>query len=210
MSGTAITEVKAFLRGRIIGLAARARRLARIDYASVGIRPQDLPYVPSPDHFRAANQRLAAIDHDIARRMRLLLRTWRGRPARRVLIDIALVEREIDRARRTFGMFWEVFSQRGSSYAPVLAAHDVIARDCYEAVRQGAPGLLDRKALAPVSYMEHGYSPATMRRGVVLARLLGEPNPFPVIRIPWDRDNPWQSVFTHEVVHNIHFDMGIW
>jgi hypothetical protein len=210
MSEPPITEVKAFLRGRIIGLAARARRLARIDYASVGIRPQDLPYVPSPDHFRAANQRLAAIDRDIARRMRLLLRTWRSRPARRVLIDIALVEREVDRARRTFGMFWEVFSQRGSSYAPVLAAHDVIARDCYDAVQQGAPGLLDRKALAPVSYMEHGYSPATMRRGVVLARLLGEPNPFPVIRIPWDRDNPWQSVFTHEVVHNIHFDMGIW
>ena len=61
MSEPPITEVKAFLRGRIIGLAARARRLARIDYASVGIRPQDLPYVPSPDHFRAANQRLAAI-----------------------------------------------------------------------------------------------------------------------------------------------------
>lgn len=210
MSGTAITEVKAFLRGRIVGLAARARRLARIDYASVGIRPQDLPYVPSPDHFRAANQRLAAIDRDIARRMRLLLRGWRRRPAGRVLIDVALVEREVDRARRAFGMFWEVFSQRGSSYAPVLAAYDVIARDCYDAVHQGAPGLLNRQALAPVSYMEHGYSPATMRRGAVLARLLGEANAFPVIRIPWDRDNPWQSVFVHEVAHNLHADMGIW
>jgi hypothetical protein len=58
--------------------------------------------------------------------------------------------------------------------------------------------------------MEHGYSPATKRRGVVLARLLGETNPFPMIRVPWDRDNPWQPVFLHEVGHNVHADMGIW
>jgi hypothetical protein len=58
--------------------------------------------------------------------------------------------------------------------------------------------------------MEHGYSPATMRRGVSLSRLLGEPNPFPLIRIPWDRDQPWQSVFLHEVAHNLQADLGIW
>jgi hypothetical protein len=58
--------------------------------------------------------------------------------------------------------------------------------------------------------MEHGYSPATMRRGVTLSRLLGEPNPFPVIRIPWDRDHPWQAVFLHEVAHNLQADLGIW
>ena len=210
MGAEAITEARAFLRARIVGLAARARRLARIDYDSVGIRPQDLPYVPSPGHFKAANERLASIDHEIARRMRTVQREWANSPPRRVLIDVALVEREIDRARRAFGMFFEVFSQRGSTYAPVLAAHDVIARDCYDAVSQGAPRLLSRKALAPVTYMEHGYSPATMRRGAVLRRLLGEANPFPVIRIPWDRDNPWQPVFVHEIAHNLHADMGIW
>jgi hypothetical protein len=210
MSTEASTEVRAFLRARIIGLAARARRLGRIDYASVGIRRQDLPYVPSPDHFKAANDRLASIDREIARRMRMVSRRWKNTAPQRVLVDIALVEREVDRARRAFGMFFEVFSQRGSSYAPILAAHDVIARDCYDAVRQCAPHLLGRRALAPVTYMEHGYSPATMRRGAVLSRLLGEPNPFPVIRIPWDRDNPWQSVFVHEVAHNLQADMGIW
>ena len=41
-------------------------------------------------------------------------------------------------------------------------------------------------ALKPLTYMEHGFSPATLRRGVVLSRLLGEANPFPIIRIPWD------------------------
>jgi hypothetical protein len=203
-------EARDFLRVRIIGLAARARRLARIDYDSVGIRPQDLPFAPSPKHFRAANERLAAIDAEVARRLATLRQGSTQAGLQQVLVDIALVEREVDRARRAFGMFFEVFGQRGTSFAPVLAAHDVIANDCYDAVREGAPRLLDRKALAPVSYMEHGYSPATRRRGVVLARLLGETNPFPMIRIPWDRDNPWQTVFLHECAHNLQADMRIW
>jgi hypothetical protein len=210
MTTRSAIEASEFLRVRIVGLAARARRLARIDYESVGIRPQDLPYAPSPEHFRAANERLAAIDTDVARRLGMLRQSAANAEPSRVLIDIALVEREVDRARRAFGMFFEVFGQRGTTFAPVLAAHDVIANDCYDAVREGAPALLDRKALAPMSYMEHGYSPATRRRGTVLARLLGETNPFPMIRIPWDRDNPWQPVFMHECAHNLQADMRIW
>jgi hypothetical protein len=210
MKPHSVTEARTFLRARIIGLAARARRLARIDYASVGIRPQDLPYAPSPAHFQAANDRLASIDREIARRLETVEREWTHAGFQRVLTGIALVEREVDRARRAFGMFFEVFGQRGTSFAPVLAAHDVIANDCYDAVRQGLPRLLGRKALAPITYLEHGYSPATKRRGTVLARLLGETNPFPMIRIPWDRDNPWQAVFLHEVAHNLQADMTIW
>ncbi|HTZ68285.1 MAG TPA: hypothetical protein VMB83_12645, partial [Roseiarcus sp.] len=69
MKPDAFTEARTFLRARIIGLAARARRLARINYDSVGIRPQDLPYAPSPAHFQAANDRLAAIDKQAAKRL---------------------------------------------------------------------------------------------------------------------------------------------
>jgi len=203
-------EVRAFLRARIVALAARAHRLSRIDYASTGIRPQDLPYAPSPAHFRAANERLATIDAQIARRLRRLRQSWATAPHERVLVDIALVEREVDRARRAFGLFFEVFGQRGTNFAPALAAHDAIAADCYAAVRAAAPQIFRGPVLKPLTYMEHGYSPATMRRGVVLRRLLGEPNPFPIIRIPWDRDNPWQAVFLHEVSHNLQADLGIW
>jgi hypothetical protein len=131
-------------------------------------------------------------------------------PVDRLLVDMALVEREMDRVRRLFGMFYEVFAQRGTSFGPALAAHDAVAQDCYAAVRETAPGILGAPLLKPVCYMEHGYSPATMRRGVALARLLGEPNPFPLIRIPWDRDQPWQAVFLHEVAHNLQADLGIW
>ncbi len=199
-----------FLRTKILALAARAHRLAGIDSEGVGIRPQDRPYAPSAAHFQAANQRLASIDRQIAQRLGRLQQTWQSEPKQQVLIDIALVEREIDRSRRAFGMFFDIFSQRGSAFAPALAAHDVIARDCYQAVRESAPRIFRGPMLKPLTYMEHGFSPATMRRGVLLKRLLGEPNPFPIVRIPWDRDNPWQAVFLHEVSHNLQADLGIW
>lgn len=203
-------ETRIFLHTKILGLAARARRLARLDYASVGIRPQDLPYTPSPAHFRAANQRLAKIDRQIQQRLEQVENTWSTAPINQVLRDIALVEREVDRSRRAFGLFFEVFGQRGTTFAPALAAHDVIAVDCYAPIRQVAPALFRGPLLKPICYMEHGFSPATMRRGVQLNRLLGEANPFPIVRIPWDRDNPWQSVFLHEVAHNLQADLGIW
>ena len=202
-------NLRRFLQAKITGLSARLTRLARVDNAFVGLRPQDMPYAPSARHFAVANQRLAAVEQRIRERF-AQLKGWEGRPPQRVLIDVALVERELDRARRLFGMFYEVFAQRGTSYGPTLAAHDAIAEDCYAAVREAAPRIFDGPLLKPVTYLEHGYSPATMRRGVQLSRLLGEANPFPLIRIPWDRDQPWQSVFLHEVAHNLQADLGIW
>jgi hypothetical protein len=203
-------ETRRFLQTKAHTLAARARRLAQLTPNGVGIRPQDEPYAPSPAHFEAANRRLAAIDQSVERRLEELNSRLGSTPPPQVLLSIAMVEREIDRARRAFGMFFEVFSQRGSSFAPALAAHDAVAADCYAAIRRTSPTIFGGALLKPLTYMEHGYSPATMRRGVILRRLLGETNPFPVIRIPWDRDNPWQSVFLHEVSHNIQADLGVW
>ncbi|NBA94780.1 hypothetical protein [Pseudomonas sp. R5(2019)] len=199
-----------FVQHKIHGLSARLSRLARVDNAFVGIRAQDMRYAPSPRHFEVANARLGAVEQRIRRRFSKLQHDWQNNPPQRVLVDAALVERELDRARRLFGMFYEVFAQRGTAFGPALAAHDAIAEDCYRAVRESAPQIFDGPLLKPVCYMEHGYSPATMRRGVQLGRLLGEANPFPLIRIPWDRDQPWQSVFLHEVAHNLQADLGIW
>ena len=200
-----------FLAVKARGLKSRARRLVRLTARSVGYRAEDLPFAPSPAHFRAANRRLAAIDRMVRKRVQELDATMAaGAAPQDALLALAMVEREVDRARRTFGMFFEVFAQRGTAYAPALAAHDAIARDCYEAVRANAPRLFAGPLLGPITYLEHGYSPATMRRGVTLSRLLGETNPFPLIRIPWDRARPWQAVFLHEVSHNLQADMGLW
>jgi hypothetical protein len=203
-------EARRFLRTKVIALAARSRRLAQIEPGSVGIRPQDAPFAPSPPHFAAANNQLAAIDREVARRLSSVRQHWMTAPGQRVLTEIALVEREIDRARRAWGLFFEVFSQRGSAFAPVLAAHDAIAADCYAAAAATVPGVLHNPRLKPLTYMQHSASPATWRAGIHLARLLGEAVPFAMIRIPWDRDNPWQGVFLHEVAHNLQADLGIW
>lgn len=205
-----VRETKQFLHAKVRTLTARARRLSELTPEAVGIREEDYRFAPTVPHFKAANKRLARIDAAIEKRLKFLKRHWRSAQPRRVLLYATLVEREIDRARRTFGMFFEVFSQRASAFAPVLAAHDVIAEDCYKAVRQSAPLIFSGTLVKPLTYLEHGYSPATMRRGVTLARLLGESNPFPLIRIPWDRDNPWQAVFLHEVSHNLQADLHVW
>jgi hypothetical protein len=199
-----------FIDAKIRALVARSRRLTSLTPRRIGIPGRFSAFAPTPAHFAAANRRLGRIDKLIADRIAFLRRSAAQEPPRQVLVAIALAEREVDRARRTFGMLFEVFSQRNTSFAPALAAHDAIASDCYESILSHAPMVFDHSILRPFTYMEHGYSPATMRRGVALSRLLGEANPFPLIRIPWDRDNPWQSVFLHEVAHNLQSDLGLW
>ncbi len=204
------TSTSRFLDTKFRALKARAVRLHRLTPRMIGLRPEDLPYAPSRSHFNAANRRLATIGQRIAHDIRTIERTWPPATPERALSQMAMLDRQVDRARRTFGMFFEMLSQRGSSFAPALAAHDVIATDCYAIVRATLPEVFRGPLIKPLTYMEHGYSPATQRRGVALSRLLGDSNPFPVIRIPWDRDNPWQSVFLHEVSHNLQADMGVW
>jgi hypothetical protein len=46
----------------------------------------------------------------------------------------------------------------------------------------------------------------------MLQRLLGETNPFPLVRVPHEHiQSPWGlGVFLHEVSHNLHSDLGVW
>ena len=208
------TELYAFLDAKIRSLAARARRLATFNRQSVGIRPEDVPYTPSPAHFAAANTRLGQIDRHVRTQLSALARELR-RPGSRyddLLRRAALVEREVDRARRAYGLFFDVFIQRGTAFAPALAACDTIAADCFQIVRQAAPGLIRGPLLKPVTYLEHSFSPATFRRGVMLRRLLGEHNPFPLVRVPYERiESPWgMGVLLHEIGHNLQADLGVW
>ncbi|MDJ0386939.1 hypothetical protein QMO56_02335 [Roseomonas sp. E05] len=208
--GDAAGPVARFFAAKRRGLTSRARRLVSLTPLSVGLRADEMAYAPSAAHFEAANKRLRAIDRTVLARLRSLAALPPAAPDEDRLLAMAMVEREVDRARRAFGLFFEVFAQRGTAFARPLAAHDAIARDCYAAVTAAAPRIFHGTLLPPLTYLEHGYSPATMRRGVTLSRLLGETNPFPLIRIPFDRDRPWQAVFLHEVAHNLQADLGLW
>jgi hypothetical protein len=59
--------------------------------------------------------------------------------------------------------------------------------------------------------MRTGFSPATYRRGLRLARLGRLPNPFPLIELPYHRlVNPWTlGAVLHEVSHNLQNDLGL-
>ncbi|RKG62285.1 hypothetical protein D7X30_02935 [Corallococcus sp. AB011P] len=203
-----------FLRAKVQSITFRAGRLSRLTPQDVGIRARDVPYAPSAAHFAAANARLGEIDRDVRRALSRLNGRLRDAPPSpdEVLERNALLEREIDRARRAYGLFFDVFSQRGTRFAPALAACDAIAVDCFQAVRQAAPGLMHSPMLKPLTYLEHGFSPATFRRGVLLSRLLGERNPFPLIRVPYERvEAPWgMGVILHEIGHNLQADLSIW
>jgi hypothetical protein len=199
-----------FLDTKRRGLVSRARRLVALTPEAVGLRAEDMPFAPSAQHFAAANRRLQEIERAVVERLHEITRLGKDARLEDRLLASAMVEREVDRSRRAFGLFFEVFAQRGTAFHRSLAAHDAIARDCYAAVRAAAPRIFRGPLVAPLTYLEHGYSPATMRRGVTLSRLLGERNPFPLIRIPYDRDRPWQATFLHEVAHNLHADLGLW
>jgi hypothetical protein len=207
-------EVRQFLTAKVRALSARARRLARLTHQTVGIRPGDLPYTPSAAHFQEANVRLAEIDRDVRAgldRLDAAMRAPQAAP-QAVLRTAALVERQIDRARRAFALYFDIFGQRGTSFAPALAAADEVAADCFRHVRQSFPGLLPNRMLKPVSFVDPSFSPATFRRGVMMRRLLGERNPFPLVRVPHERlESPWGfGVVLHEVGHNLQADLGVW
>jgi hypothetical protein len=107
---TAGSAVDDFLATKFIALNARARRLTSLTPRQVGLRPQDVPYAPSAEHFAVANRRLQAIDRAILARISALSQRWPPATPGQGLARMALLEREVDRARRTFGMLFEVFS----------------------------------------------------------------------------------------------------
>src|SRR5581483_9408854 len=134
---------RSFLRLKAEALQARARQIVALTPAAVGLRARDMLYAPSPSHFAAARSKLAAIDRAIQKRTALAVAQGRDGPhpsAEDRLLHLAMLERDVDRARRIFGLLFEIFAQRGTNYAPALAAYDVIAIDCYRAMTDGLPG----------------------------------------------------------------------
>ena len=111
-------NTKKFIETKVRALIARARRLSMLTPDMAGLRPKDRAFAPSAAHFAAANRRLKKIDRKIAKRIRFLKAHWRTARPQRTLVYIALLEREVDRARRTFGLMFEVFNQRASAFAP--------------------------------------------------------------------------------------------
>jgi hypothetical protein len=112
---------------------------------------------------------------------------------------------------RVWDFYFELFTQRQSQFGPWLLSCDRIALNCYQAAFTGIASLRPVPAPGPFSYMRTGFSPATFRRGVRLARLGRLPNPFPLVQLPYHRlVSPWTlGAVLHECSHNLQNDLGL-
>jgi len=108
--------------------------------------------------------------------------------------------------------YFDLFSQRLSSFGERLRSVDRIAANCYEDVYLALGTARPTPSLLPFSYAQSGFSPLTIRRGVPMAKLRYHPNLFPLIMLPQHRlDNVWAlSSVLHEVSHNLQADLGLW
>lgn len=115
-------------------------------------------------------------------------------------------------AEKLLAFYRGIFQQRGGRFGTRLAAMDLIALDCYQAVWLGLGKARSIPAPAPFAYVEDGRGPATYRRGVKLTKLGRRPNPFPLVKVPQHRlHNPWTlGAVPHEVSHNLQNDLGLW
>jgi hypothetical protein len=112
---------------------------------------------------------------------------------------------------RVWDFYFELFTQRQSQFGPWLLACDRIALNCYQAAFTGIASTRPVPAPGPFAYMRTGFSPATFRRGVRLARLGRLPNPFPLVQLPYHRlVSPWTlGAVLHECSHNLQNDLGL-
>lgn len=103
--------------------------------------------------------------------------------------------------------YFDLFVQRLSSFGERLLSVDRIAANCYEDLYVGIGTAQPTPSLLPFSYASSGFSPATFRRGVPLARLRFNKNLFPLIMLPQHRlDNVWAlSSVLHEVSYQLAF-----
>jgi len=204
-----------WVRTQATNVTRHAAALRPFRQAEFGVDPA----APTIGHIQAANQLIGEL------RRRLMTVTGQVRTASRAAaadpsranLDrlLRLKERAHDGVRATeqiWDFYFELFGQRqGQPYGDWLLSCDRIAQDCYQAAYLGVGVAKSVPAPPPFAYMRTGFSPATFRRGIPLARLGRNLNPFPLVQLPYHRlVNPWTlGAILHEVSHNLQNDLGL-
>ncbi len=173
---------------------------------------------PSEGHLQAANELIVGLRAELVRMTQTVARA--SAAARRepttARLQRLMVQKEqahdiVRAVEQVWDFYFELFGQRQSRYADWLLSCDRIALNCYQIAFTGVGVAKSVPAPPPFSYMRTGFSPATFRRGIALPRLGRNPNPFPLIQLPYHRlVNPWTlGAVLHEVSHNLQNDMGL-
>jgi hypothetical protein len=174
--------------------------------------------LPSEAHIGAANQLIRTLRTRMLKLTRFVSQdasTAETQPDTRNLQRLMRrKEQAHDKVRvieQVWDFYFELFGQRQSRFGTWLLSCDRIALDCYKAAYTGLGVARSIPAPPPFSYMRTGFSPATFRRGIPLRQLGRQPNPFPLIQLPYHRlVNPWTlGAVLHEVSHNLQNDLGL-
>jgi hypothetical protein len=204
-----------WLRLQGINVARHAAALRPFRRGEFGLDPA----APTEGHVQAANDLIRHLRTELLRitnQVRAASRRANADPtAENLRQTIRLKEQAHDWVRATeqiWDFYFELFGQRQSApYGDWLLSCDRIALDCYQAAYLGVGVAKSVPAPPPFSYMRTGFSPATFRRGIPLARLGRRLNPFPLVQLPYHRlVNPWTlGAVLHEVSHNLQNDLGV-
>jgi hypothetical protein len=177
------------------------------------------PAAPGEEHIKAVNRFIDSLRIKLDEMVR-----WVGAAASAARREPTserlrvLLERKQETLNRVlyvegiWDFYFDLFVQRLSNFGERLLSVDRIAANCYEDLYVSIGTAQPTPSLLPFSYANSGFSPATYRRGVPLARLRFNKNLFPLITLPQHRlDNVWAlSSVLHEVSHNLQADLGLW
>lgn len=177
------------------------------------------PAAPSEAHIKAVNRFIDSLKVQLDEMARWVVAAANAakREPTAARLQVLLGRKEIVSSRVTYvegiwDFYFDLFVQRLSSFGERLLAVDRIVTSCYEDLYIGIGAAQPTPSLLPFSYAHSGFSPATYRRDVPLARLRYNKNLFPLIMLPQHRlDNVWAlSSVLHEVSHNLQYDLGLW
>ncbi|MCC6670742.1 MAG: hypothetical protein IT458_06765 [Planctomycetes bacterium] len=219
MAGSQATTVaegvwRPWVRAQVVNALrhAAALRPFRVDEFGTG------PEAPTPGHVTAVNDLLIRLRRGLVQevgRVRTAARTALaapGTPALQALVSTKEQAHTWVRAiERIWDFYFELFGQRQSRFGSWLLACDRIALDCYQHVYLGVPIPKSIPAPPPLAYLRTGFSPATFRRGIPLAHLGKQLNPYPLVQLPYHRlVSPWTlGAVLHEVSHNLQNELGL-
>ncbi|HZT98873.1 MAG TPA: hypothetical protein VFA10_04395, partial [Ktedonobacteraceae bacterium] len=166
------------------------------------------PAAPGEEHIKAVNRFIDSLRiklDEMARWVGAAASAARREPtSERLRVLLERKQAALNRVLYVEGIwdfYFDLFVQRLSNFSERLLSVDRIAANCYEDLYVSIGTAQPTPSLLPFSYANSGFSPATYRRGVPLARLRFNKNLFPLITLPQHRlDNVWAlSSVLHEV-----------
>lgn len=173
-------------------------------------------HLPRKAHFDAVNALLSKSAHKADRTLNVMARLadepQSAANLRRFNTLKSLSKQRLGTTEKIWAFYRDLFEQRVGPFAEELSAMDRIALDCYQACYMGLGKARSIPTPPPLSYIDASTGPATFRRGVKVSRLARNPNPFPLVRLPYSRlITPWSlGAVPHEVGHNLQNDLSLW